>query len=62
METKPRKVDKRTAEKLIRAAYDFEIVAARLRLSGHEHIANAVADTSARLGQSGRSLLDALEA
>lgn len=47
----------RTAERLIRAAYDFQAVAARLREAGREREANGVRECASRLGAIGRGML-----
>jgi hypothetical protein len=54
-------VTKRTAERLIRAAYDFEELASRLRHEGHESEAGGVQEISSRLGKIGRGLMEKLE-
>lgn len=46
----------RTAERLQRAAYEFELVAHRLRAAGKDSEANGVADVASRLGKIGRGL------
>ena len=64
MDTKMAKtaqVTKRTAERLIRAAYEYEAIASRLRDAGHDEIANAVRAASTMLGNSGRALMDKFE-
>ncbi|MDG4856393.1 hypothetical protein [Mesorhizobium sp. WSM4982] len=57
----PRYVTKRTAERLIRAAYEYEHLAACLRHEGHESHANGVLAVASQLGKMGRSLMDKLE-
>lgn len=55
MKRKPT-VGARQAEKLIRAAYDFEAMSARLRAAGFDSIASGVRAVSSELGDLGRSL------
>lgn len=51
-----RKLSRRTAERLIRAAYDFEDLAGRLREDGHERFADYVKSISRDLGDCGRKM------
>jgi len=51
----------RTAERLVRAAYDYEELATRLRSEGHESHADGLKDVSRKLGDMGRSLERKLE-
>jgi hypothetical protein len=51
----------RTAERLIRAAYEHEHLATRLRYEGHENEANGVATIASQLGRIGRGLAEKLE-
>ncbi|WP_457302369.1 hypothetical protein [Phyllobacterium sp. P5_D12] len=46
----------RTAERLIRSAYDFEELAGRLRSEGHERYADGIKDISRKLGDMGHNL------
>lgn len=55
-----RTVTIRTAERLIRAAYEFEELATRLRYEGHESHAAGVLEVASQLGKMGRSLRDKL--
>jgi hypothetical protein len=54
-------ISRRTAEGLIRAAYEYEELASRLRREGYESHAYAVQAISSSLGNVGRSLLDKIE-
>lgn len=56
-----KKLSIRTAERLIRAAYDYEELAARLRYDGHEHWAETVKSISSQLGKAGRAMADEIE-
>ena len=49
-------IGKRTAERLHRAAYDFESLASRLREAGRASIAEDVRKASSILGQAARHL------
>lgn len=51
----------RTAERLIRAAYEFEHLAMRLRGEGHDSEGEGVREISSQLGKIGRRLMDKLE-
>lgn len=54
------KVTRRTAERLIRAAYEFEHFAAMIREDGeHDALADGVAGVARSLGRLGRSLENA---
>lgn len=53
--------NKRTAERLIRAAYEYEALAQRMIADGFESEGNGVAHIASRLGDIGRSLMDVLE-
>lgn len=56
-----KKLSKRTAEKLIRAAYDYEELASRLAYNGHKYWADSVRPISSSLGKIGRAMLDEIE-
>jgi hypothetical protein len=51
----------RTAERLIRAAYEYEHLAARLRSERHEREGNGIAAIASQLGNIGRALADKLK-
>ena len=57
-----KKLSPRTAERLIRAAYDYEELANRLKHDGHNYFADSVRAISSQLGVAGRTMLDAIEA
>ncbi len=50
------KITKRTPERLIKAAYEYEYLAGSLREEGYESIANGIAAIASKLGDIGRSL------
>lgn len=52
----------RTAERIHRAAYDFESLSVRLRAEGFEREGNGLKDVSRKLGDIARNLDDALRA
>lgn len=54
-----RKQLERTAERLIRLAYDLEQVAARLNAHGHDRYGYGVKDLASKAGRLGRDILDA---
>lgn len=56
-----RTITLRTAERLSRAAYDFEELAARFRADGLDSFADGIKDISRKLGSLGRSLEHELE-
>ena len=56
-----KKITLRTAERLVRAAYDYEQLAAVFRSEGHDSMAEGVQNVSRRLGDMGRSLERQLE-
>jgi hypothetical protein len=49
-------ITKRTAERLHRAAYDFEALAARFRSDGLDYYANSIKHMSSNLGELARRL------
>ena len=49
-------VTKRTAERLIRAAYDFEELANRMKAEGYGDFGRGIEDIARRLGNIGRDL------
>lgn len=51
-------VTRRTAERLIRAAYEYEYLAARLRHEGYVSAGDGVREISRWLGKIGRDMLD----
>lgn len=56
MTTRKKTITRRTAERLSRAAYDFEYLATRFRADGMDSYANSVAAIASQLGNLGRSL------
>ena len=57
---KPR-ITVRTAERLIRAAYNMETLSARLRAAGFGMHADSIQQIASMLGDTGRDLFDNLE-
>jgi hypothetical protein len=55
-----RTITLRTAERLSRAAYEFEFLASRLDAEGFKDYASGVRAVSSRLGDMGRSLSEKL--
>jgi len=53
-----KRITKRTPERLIRAAYDFEHLASNLDHEGYGEEASAVRAAASHLGAVGRSMLD----
>lgn len=53
-----RRITKRTAERLIRAAYEYEALAASLNAEGFGDFGRGVEDIASRLGKIGRGLAD----
>jgi hypothetical protein len=61
-EVKRKRVTTRTGERLCRAAYEYEALAAVLREEGYDSIAGSLREISSQLGKCGRALLERLEA
>lgn len=56
----PRRVTRRTAERLIRAAYEYEHLAHNFRHEGWDDEAGGLNEIASRLGKMGRRLADQL--
>ena len=54
------KTNRRTAERLIRLAYDLEDLAAKMRDDGYDHEAGAVKAASKGCSAAGHAILDKL--
>lgn len=56
----PRRITERTAERLVRLAYELEQLAGTLTREGHESIGGGVRQISSDVGLMGRRLFDDL--